>query len=185
MPYNPDIHNRRSIRLKGYKYTQPGAYFVTICTHQRQCLFGEIISEKMHPNLCGQVVVACWQKISDHFSHVALDEFVLMPNHWHGIIVIKDWIENKQEIQFPMQGSMNSEISEEYPRPLLGTIVRNFKSVSARKVNQINRSSGISIWQRNYYEHIIRDEAALINIREYIMMNPSRWDSDRENPLNT
>ena len=162
MPYNPEIHHRRSIRLQGYDYTQLGAYFVTICTYQKQCLFGEITNEEMYPNLCGQVVIGCWKNLSSYFPHIQLDEFVLMPNHWHGIIMIGEY-----------KGNI---------LPTLGTIIRNFKSISARKINQINQLSGTPIWQRNYYEQIIRDEVALQNIREYILMNPSRWESDRENP---
>jgi putative transposase len=162
MPYNPDIHHRRSIRLQGYDYAQLGAYFLTICTHRKQCIFGEIANGEMYPNFLGQVVISQWKAIPHHFPYVLLDEFVLMPNHFHGIIVIN--------------GTSPEENSS------LAAIVRNFKSISARKINQINQSLGTPIWQRNYYEHIIRDEEALYNIREYILMNPSRWESDRENP---
>jgi REP element-mobilizing transposase RayT len=175
MPYNPDIHHRRSIRLKEYDYTQIGAYFVTICTHQRQCLFGEIIDGEMHPNLSGQVVISRWRNIPHHFSSIKLDEFIVMPNHLHGIIIISDGLRNQKGKALPLRGTDNGS---------LGAIVQNFKSISTRKINQINRSSGTPVWQRNYYEQIIHDEIALDNIKKYIITNPSHWKSDRENPVN-
>jgi putative transposase len=186
MPYNPNIHHRRSIRLPGYDYTQAGAYFVTICTHQRQHLFGEIIDGQMYLNLCGQVVVSRWQNIPHHFPCVKLDEFILMPDHLHGIIVIGDG--QGEGIAFPDGGSLDLESFQGNAMPLrgtetdsLGAIVQNFKSVSTRKINQINRSPRTPVWHRNYHERIIRDETALQNIRRYIAANPSKWEGDREN----
>ncbi len=185
MPYNPNIHHRRSIRLPGYDYTQAGAYFVTICTHQRQHLFGEIIDGQMHLNLCGQVVVSRWQNIPRHFPRVKLDEFVLMPDHLHGIIAIGGG-DGEEGIAFPDGESISSQVLGGNAMPLrgtetdsLGAIVQNFKSVSTRKINQINRSAGTPVWHRNYHERIIRDETALHNIRRYIAANPSKWESDR------
>jgi putative transposase len=90
MAYDPEKHHRRSIRLKGYDYTQPGAYFITICTHGRECLFGEIIDGEMHLNEAGQIVVQTWQDLPNHVPNVQLDAFVVMPNHVHGIIIITD-----------------------------------------------------------------------------------------------
>ncbi len=186
MPYNPNSHHRRSIRLQGYDYTQAGAYFVTICTHQRQHLFGEIIDGQMHLNLCGQVVVSRWQNIPRHFSRVKLDEFVLMPDHLHGIIVIGAG----EGIAFPDGGSISTKVFAGNAMPLrgtgtdsLGAIVQNFKSVSTRKINQINRSASTPICQRNYHERIISAETALHNIRQYIAANPLKWEGDREDPF--
>jgi putative transposase len=183
MPYNPNIHHRRSIRLRGYDYTQAGAYFVTICTHQRQRLFGEIVDGEMHLNLCGQVVASRWQNIPRHFPCVKLDEFVVMPDHLHGIIVIDD---GEEGIAFLERGSISSQVFKGNAMPLrgtetdsLGAIVQNFKSVTARKINQINRSSQTPIWQRNYHERIIRDEIAFHNIKRYIAANPLKWSRDR------
>jgi putative transposase len=183
MPYNPNIHHRRSIRLQGYDYTQVGAYFVTICTYQRQRLFGEIVDGEMNLNLCGQVVVSRWQNIPRHFPCVKLDEFVLMPDHLHGIIVIGEG----EGIAFPDGGSLDLDSFQGNAMPLrrtetdsLGAIVQNFKSVSTRKTNQINRSAGTPVWHRNYHERIIRDEMALKNIRRYIAANPLKWEGDRD-----
>ena len=90
MPYDPGRHHRRSIRLRGYDYTSAGAYFITICAHRRECLFGEVVDGVMRLNVYGRVVDACWQAIPDHFPHVMLDVYVIMPNHVHGIIAIVD-----------------------------------------------------------------------------------------------
>jgi REP element-mobilizing transposase RayT len=124
MAYNPDIHHRRSIRLQGYDYSQSGAYFVTICTFQRQHLFGEIRDRTMQLNVVGQMVSAIWQNIPQHFSSVELDEFILMPDHLHGIIIISEEIKKSNS---------------------LPTIIQNFKSISTRKINRINQNSSVSI----------------------------------------
>jgi REP element-mobilizing transposase RayT len=153
MAYNPEIHHRRSIRLQGYDYSKSGAYFVTICTFQRQHLFGEIRDRTMQLNVVGQMVSAIWQNIPQHFSSVELDEFILMPDHLHGIIVISEEIEKSNS---------------------LPTIIQNFKSISTRKINRINQNSSVSIWQRNYYERIVRGEKELHSLREYIVTNPEK-----------
>jgi REP element-mobilizing transposase RayT len=178
MPYNPDLHHRRSIRLQGYDYTKAGVYFVTICTYQRLCLFGEIIKGQMQLNLIGQTVIALWKDIPKHFSNVELDEFILMPDHLHGIIIISQ--------QEPSPNFPNKKYAATGTQPnSLGAIVQNFKSISTRKINRINRSPRNFIWQRNYHEQIIRDESTLQNVRQYIGDNPLKWQSDRQinNPL--
>ncbi|MFZ4554848.1 MAG: REP-associated tyrosine transposase [Pseudanabaena sp.] len=155
MSYNPEIHHRRSIRLQGYDYSQSGAYFITICTFQRQHLFGEVNNGEMQLNVIGQVISAIWQKIPQHFPNVKLDEFVLMPDHLHGIIVILEQADKSHS---------------------LVTIMQNFKSISTRKINKINQNSGVPIWQRNYYERIVRDDQELHRLREYILANPESWE---------
>jgi putative transposase len=154
MSYNPEIHHRRSIRLQGYDYSQSGAYFVTICTFQRQHLFGAVNNGEMQLNVTGQIVSAIWQKIPQHFPNVEIDEFILMPDHLHGIIVISEQAE--QSIS-------------------LATIIQNFKSISTRKINKITQNSGVSIWQRNYHERIVRNDQELHCLREYILTNPENW----------
>ncbi len=153
MSYNPEIHHRRSIRLQGYDYTNSGIYFVTICCYQRQNLFGSVNNGKMETNVIGQIVSNLWQKIPQHFLNVELDEFILMPDHLHGIIII----------------------SESTGKSSLANTVQNFKSVSSRKINRINKNYGVSIWQRNYYEKIVRTEQELENLRDYIQNNPANW----------
>ncbi len=154
MAYNPEIHHRRSIRLQGYDYSKSGAYFVTICTFQRQHLFGEVNNGEMQLNVTGQIISAIWQKIPQHFPNVELDQFILMPDHLHGIIVILEQAETLYS---------------------LATIIQNFKSISARKINKINQNLGVSIWQRNYHERIIRNDQELHRLREYVLTNPENW----------
>ncbi|MFM5987826.1 MAG: transposase [Sphaerospermopsis kisseleviana] len=210
MSYNPEIHHRRSIRLKGYDYSQIGAYFVTICTHQRNCLFGEIVDGEMKLNTNGEVAKGCWLSIPRHFQNVELDEFVIMPNHVHGIIIIVN-SEAKQDFSqsfsdgkgealanfnYQQQQNLSSQcfaptvpgikqvkINGTKPQSV-AAIIQNYKSVSTRRVNRINKAQGNVIWQRNFHEHIIRNEEELKNIRQYIVNNPINWAEDEENPVN-
>jgi len=189
MTYDPNRHNdpfdkvqgRRSIRLKGYDYSRAGAYFVTICTHQRQCLFGDIVDGDMRLNALGEIARQCWLAIPDHFPHARLDEFVIMPNHVHGIIWIVDDVRADAA---NVVGAKNfSPLQNQYPHgtsKTIGSIVRGFKIGVTKWARQ--HANVHTVWQRNYYEHIIRDEKSLNRIRQYIMSNPMRWHLDRENP---
>jgi len=172
--YNPDIHHRRSIRLREYDYRGAGAYFVTICAFQRECLFGEVVGGEMRSNATGMVVEACWRVISTHFHNVLLDEFVVMPNHFHGIL----------HVVGEKQGSSASPLRDGTLSGSLGAIIQNFKSVSTRKINKLRNNPGCPVWQRNYYEHVVRNEADLTSIREYIANNPLKWEFDENNPAN-
>jgi len=260
--YDPDKHQRRSIRLQGYDYTLPGAYFVTIVTHGRELLFEDTVLHR--------VVETYWQRIPGHTLHVELDEWVVMSNHLHGIIVItnpivgathsprnppmkrfhgpatgfqseKDQHGNASPLPstgpsprnpstkrphgpatilqseqdqhgnaspLPSTGPSPLNPSTERPHgpatilqserdqhwnasPLpptglspgsLGAIIGNFKSVTTRRINRVRHSPGLRVWQRNYYERIIRNERELNAIRQYIHDNPARWDADEENP---
>lgn len=156
-----DVHHRRSIRLQGYDYTQGGAYFVTICTKNRACLLGRVVDGKIAMNDAGQMVQSVWDGLRERFPTVALDQFVVMPNHVHGILILVG-------AQFIA------------PNTSLGEIIRAFEAVATRQI----RLAGLQEfrWQRNYYEHIIHDEKSLNRIREYIATNPLRWELDRENP---
>ena len=179
MPYDPNRHHRRSIRLKSYDYSQVGAYFVTICTHKRSCLFGDIVDGEMQLNDIGFVVRQCWLEIPSHFPHVALDAFIIMPNHIHGIL----WIVETPETVGAKNCSPLPPSSTQHLRgtsKTIGSIVRGFK-IGVIKLARRNTGTNI-VWQRNYYEHIIRNEEDLNTIRRYIMENPLRWHIDRENP---
>jgi REP-associated tyrosine transposase len=167
MTYNPEIHHRRSIRLKEYDYSQSGAYFVTVCAWKEECLFGEIKNGEMLLNKYGGIVRNCWDDLPNHYQHAQLDEFVIMPNHVHGIIVLK------------VGAGFKPAPTKQYGLP---EIVRAFKAFSSRRINDIRDTCGISIWQRNYYERIIRGEKDLHSIREYIRYNPLKWEEDEENP---
>ena len=177
MCYDPERHHRRSIRLKGYDYTQPGAYFVTICTYDRRCLFGRIVDGAMRLNLFGKIVRDEWFKTSQVRQNVVLypHEFVVMPNHIHGIIRIVGNLVGAQRRCAPTCRINVTPGS-------LGAIVRAFKSATTRRINQIRNTLGQPVWQRDYYEHIIRNEDELDRIRGYIVDNPPRWHLDRENP---
>jgi len=172
-------HHRRSIRLKGYDYTQPGAYFVTICTQDRQHLFGEVVDGEMRLNEAGEIVCAAWFKTAQLRSYVVLheDEFVVMPNHVHGIIWIVDDDGGATRRVAPTQ---NNRPAGPVPGSI-GAIVGQFKSTVARRVNELRSTPGVPVWQRNYYEHIIRNDRALNIIRRYIAENPLRWHLDRNN----
>ena len=156
MKYDPQIHHRRSIRLAGHDYSQAGAYFITICTHK-----GDL---SLQDESVREVVRSAWCGLPDRFPGVALDEFVIMPNHIHGIIVLAG-------------GAASGA-------PTLERIVRAFKSISAIGANRVLGRSNRPFWQRNYYEHIIRDDEELNAIRQYILDNPRNWPDDPENPSN-
>ncbi|MDY6938804.1 MAG: transposase [Cyanobacteriota bacterium] len=162
MKYDPEKHHRRSIRLKGYDYSQNGAYFVTICTWQRQHLFGNIVDRKMQVSNYGHIIQLHWQNLVKYYPYLELDEFVVMPNHLHGILVLTD-----------------NQDSRSIERHGLSEIIRGFKTFSSRKINQTRNLRGVPVWQRSYYEHIIRNEKSLHNIRKYIVDNPLNWAQDK------
>jgi REP element-mobilizing transposase RayT len=204
MDHSSKRYHRRSIRLKGYDDTQPGAYFVTLCTHDRVCLFGEVVEGQMRLNELGEIVCQCWLAIPDHFPQTALDAFVIMPNHVHGILWIVDaatddivGATHASPLQLqPLQPQHpTSPLQPQYPtlplrlvsspgpkRQSIGAIVGSFKSAASKRINERRGTPGAPVWQRNYYEHIIRSEDSLARIREYIAENPLRWHLDRENP---
>ena len=172
MKFDPDRHHRRSIRLRGYDYRQAGTYFVTICTHHRECTLGAIHNRKVNLSPIGQIAERCWCALPEHFTFVDLDAFVIMPNHLHGIINIKD----------RGSGTMTALDDARTLAPAKGTqaaslaaLVQNFKSVSTRKINHLPKSAGTPVWQRGYYERVVRDQTELGRIRRYIEANPERW----------
>ena len=185
--------NRQSIRLHGYDYSQSGAYFVTICVQDLQCLFGEMVNSKMVLNDAGQMIESIWSELPERFPHVKLDKFVIMPNHFHGIMVFR----GGESCIRPKTGEQSTgemgEIGEHKVRPYgtlpgtLGRIMQAFKSITTHKyIAGIKQKQWPpfpgKLWQRNYYEHIVRDENELNDIRRYIMDNPKKWNLDRENP---
>lgn len=190
MPYDPQKHHRRSIRLKGYNYTRPGMYFVTICVQNRECLFGNVVGGEMRLNDWGQAVMAVWEELDRHFPRLTLDASIVMPNHMHGILMLGGAAGRRTGEASAIQTPYNSETPGADASPLpngtqpgsLAAIVQNFKSVSARRINALRGTPGARLWQRNYWEHIIRDEADLARIREYIHNNPLRWAEDGLHP---
>lgn len=182
--YNPDIHHRRSIRLQGYDYAQVAAYFVTICTLNRQYFFGEVIDGEMWLNDQGRIVEEEWAQTAVVRPNVVLDAFVVMPNHVHGIVVIQndpDTIVGAQRA-VPLQRPIR-QFGTMAPGSL-PAIVRSFKSAVTKRINEMRETPGISIWQRNYYERIIRNAHELDRVREYITNNPMHWAEDENNRMN-
>ncbi len=176
VPYDPERFHRRSIRLKGYDYTQAGAYFVTLCVVSRECLFGEVVEGVMHLSDLGRIVAAQWNAIPTHFPNASLDVAVVMPNHHHGILVLDG--SHPHGPRHPQHQDRRPHGTEPGS---LGSVLQNFESVATRKVNRLRGTPGWQLWQRNYYEHVIRDEEEANRIRAYILSNPARWASDREN----
>jgi len=174
MVYNSDIHHRRSIRLKGYDYSQPGLYFVTICTQNREHLFGEIADGEMVLNEFGKIARNEWMKTAEIRDNVELLEYVIMPNHIHGIILLNDMDDRR--------GTARRAPTMQFGKPIprsLPTIIRSFKSAVTKKINILRNMPGVPVWQRNYYEHIIRNEKSYYQIAEYIRNNPLKWQDDR------
>ena len=180
------FHSRHSIRLPGYDYTQAGAYFVTICARERECLFGEVADGKMRMNKYGEIIQRTWNDLPNHYQGVELGAFIIMPNHVHGIVSIVGAIHESPlhvtHQQSPERRNKTSDILQRR-RMLLSRIVGRFKMVSAKRINEQREMTGVPLWQRNYYEHIVRDEESLARIKEYISNNPNQWDLDRENPM--
>ena len=234
MRFDPERHRRRSMRLKGYDYSQAGAYFVTICTQGRACLFGEVVDGEMRLNDAGRMVVAEWERLPALFPNVVLDAFVVMPNHIHGIVILTDPADDATDgataIGATISGATTggaatggattrvapttagddatpvgaglvpapstpaqsvpapSTPAPSVPAPTLGDVIGAFKSRVTVEYTRGVKTLGWTpfdkrLWQRNYYEHIIRNEETLNCIRRYIAENPIRWAFDRENPF--
>ncbi len=176
MVYNPEKHHRRSIRLKGYDYAQPGAYFITICVRERECTLGDVADGKMVLSGFGQIAAKSWQWLAEQYPYVTLDAWVVMPNHLHGIIVIND---------NDCRGASRCAPTEpRIKRKPLGQLIGAFKTVSTKHISQMRDTAGAPFWQRGFYEHIVRNKRDLDAIRQYIADNPLRWQLDRDNPQN-
>jgi putative transposase len=164
---------RHSIRLPEYDYSQAEAYFVTLCVHERACLFGEIVGGAMQLNECGALVASEWSRTAVIRPQVVLDEFVVMPNHFHGIVMLE--VSRRGVLPY-------ARPSFQSPSQTIGAVIRGFKSATTKRINEIRGTVGVAVWQRNYYEHVIRHENELTRIREYVVNNPLQWSLDRENP---
>jgi putative transposase len=177
---------RKTVRLREYDYSQPGEYFVTICTKNHECIFGSIVKGKMDMNKRGRIVDRCWEGIPEYFPYVGLDEYDILlhalriaviglrlPNHFHGIIIIN-------EMDMHCRGEMTSPLQ----KPTLGIIVAYFKYQSTKLLNESQGTPDAKVWQRNYYDRIIRDEKELQNMRDYIVNNVLTWAFETEHPEN-
>ena len=226
------FRNRKSIRLRNWDYSSPGAYFITLCVKDREWLFGEVQNGKMMLNQYGEIADAYWRKISDIRNYVRLDEYIVMPNHFHGIIILKPSFvgatdpvareegkketlvatdpvarkEKKREFNWATgsvaptseekeknraTGSVAPAKSRKEDRPRgplpgsIGAIIGQYKSVVTKTINELRRTPGRDVWQRDYYDHIGRYDRELYRIRVYIRNNPMQWEFDEENPPRT
>jgi REP element-mobilizing transposase RayT len=173
---NGQARRRGPVRLKEYDYSQPGAYFVTICVNGHRCMFGEVTEDEMRLNDSAQIVCKCWNDLPRHYPHVQTDAFVVMPNHVHGIIMLIETNVGAGLRPAPTGSGMGIE------RHGLSEIVRAFKSFSARRINELQRTPGTRVWQRGYYERVVRNDEELNRIRRYIADNPARWSDDKYHP---
>lgn len=171
MTCDPHVHHRRSVRLEGYNYSWAGAYSVTICAHGRKQLFGRIVDSGIRLSPYGRIIERQWKALPSHYPSVALDSFVIMQNHLHGIIVLT------------LSDFSQAGRTECIPTPhSLGEIVRGFKALCSREINELPGSTGNPVWQRDYYEHVIRSKTSLNAIRRYIEENVENWGFDPDNP---
>jgi REP element-mobilizing transposase RayT len=192
MSYNPVIHHRQSIRLKGYDYSQAGLYFVTLCVYGRACLFGRIENAEMILNDAGRAALQCWLEIPRHYPNVVLHEYVIMPNHVHGIVQIVDAMDGcddwdcRGEKFFaptyaptitPKNAPTDGQMVIRGTSRTIGSMLRGFKIGVTKWMRQ--NTNVQNVWQRNYYEHIIRNEQSYQNIAEYIVDNPAKWKEDK------
>lgn len=187
---NNPLPNRQSIRLKNYDYSQPGYYFITICTQDRIHRFGKIIDEKMQLNAAGEIVADEWEKTPIMRKNIQLDEWIIMPNHFHAIITVgarctrppnntrppnktRPLTENGRTVNGRMQSAPTDSLG------VLGDIVRGFKSSVTKRIRQLPNMNDTRLWQRNYWELILRNENELNHIRNYIRHNPQKWETDQ------
>ncbi|MCX6022532.1 MAG: transposase [Chloroflexi bacterium] len=167
---------RQSVRLPAHDYAGAGGYFITLVTHERQCVFGEIVDHTMHLSQYGEIVQKEWLRSGKMWMGIELDAWVVMPNHVHGVVIFTVGAETDQDTDKP-NGQMRRKPET------LGSFIAGFKASVTTQINTLRQSPGQPVWQRNYYEHVIRTENELDQIRDYIMGNPAKWDEDSENPV--
>jgi len=164
-------YRNESIRLPNYDYTSPGYYFVTICADNRNNYFGSIEDGVMQLSEFGKIAEFCWVEIPNHFKHAVLDEYIIMPNHIHAILILMDRKENS-----------SGQAQEAFGKPVvgsLGTILRSYKSAVTKMIHEKDIDSPKKIWQKGYYDRILRSEKGLFNVRRYINHNPKNWIKDK------
>ena len=166
-PYDPEIHHRRSIRLHGYDYRSDGTYFITLCTVDRSCRFGRVVDGEVVLSEECRIVDATWRWLASNHEYIQLGSYVVMPNHLHGIIA-----------RVADEGGSRTAPTSPAHKPL-GRLIGAFKTVSTKRVNELLRTPGDLLWQRNYWEHIVRTDDSMAKIEDYILNNPRTWESDQ------
>src|SRR3989338_720152 len=182
MNHPNNLPHRRSIRLQGYDYSQAGAYFVTICTQGKECLFGGMENGAVALNEYGCVVRDEWLKAAEFRTEIGGGEFVVMPNHFHGIVIIAEPTVGAIVRAIHESPLPNQSLRQQRRQMTLSKIIGRFKMLTAKRINEIHQLPGIPVWQRNYYEHVIRNEDDYRQIAEYIAGNPHRWAEDTLHP---
>src|SRR3990170_3258574 len=183
--FDPTSHHRRSIRLKGFDYTQPGVYFATMCTYQREAILGEIVAGEMQLNRLGRIAQQEWSRLPTRFPFLELGPFVIMPNHLHGILIITCRGTAENLTDSGSNETRRAPTREQFGNPVAGsipTIIRSYKASVSWRINRLRVRPAHPFWQRNYYERVVRDNAELNRIEEYVIDNPRRWEEDRLNP---
>ena len=163
-------------RLKGWDYSANGAYYITICVKDRQLIFGEIKDKKMILNHRGNIVKKCWFDLPNHYPNLILDAFVVMPNHIHGIMIIDNFVFEKNEIVHTGLKPVSTLNPKKHG---IFEFVRALKTFSSRKINEIDKTKGKKQWQSRFYDHIIRNDKEMQRIQNYIIKNPENWDNDK------
>lgn len=170
----PILRTRKnSLRFPGYDYSQPGYYFVTISTKNNDQIFGIVENGKMTLNALGTITRKVWLELPNHYQ-CALGDSVVMPNHFHGILIIPP------SVRAGFKPARTEGGTEEKKRHSLSEIIRGFKTFTAREINIMRNTPGIPVWHRGFYDHIIRNERALNSIRDYILLNPVQWARDKQ-----
>lgn len=186
--YNPQIHRRRSIRLKDWDYTWGGWYYVTICAFDRKRIFGNVVNDEMVLNDYGKIAEQEWLRTAEIRNEVELDEFQVMPNHFHGIIIMNDAVGDvgadrvRPNRVRPQTNDIRPRTKLSRKPKSLGSILAGFKSAVTSRIIKLRHDDKVRVWQNNYYEHIIRNEQDLYRIREYIQNNPLKWALDEYYP---
>jgi REP element-mobilizing transposase RayT len=178
---DPEKHDRQSIRLRDFDYSQPGAYFITCVTHRRQCILGEVVGGETRLSAAGEVVWDTWNSLPARYPEIELGAAVVMPNHFHGIIQIA--VGAIHELPQPVGAVHEPPLQQPRRRMTLPLVMGYFKMNSAKRINELRCSTGLPVWQHNYYEHIIRNDDEHQKIHLYIDANPANWAEDEENPL--
>ena len=175
MAFDSDRHHRRSVRLKGYDYAQGGAYFVTVCIQHWECLLGDVVDGQMVLSEWGLIASEAWERVAQHWPTVGLDGFVVMPNHFHGIVVLGG---EEGGGTPPLQGAQVGG------GPTLGAVFAYWKYQTSKAINEMRQSPGARLWQRSFHDRVIRNDWMLTRGRAYIANNPVRWPEDVHNPAN-
>ena len=174
MPYDPELHHRRSIRLPHWDYAESGAYFVTLCAFERARLFGAVRDDQMGLNRIGEIVAEEWLRSAEIRSEIQLDDFVVMPNHLHAIVfIVRYGSDGGPAGGRPFSGTANRSLS---------ALIQGFKSSAARRIGRLQKTNSRPVWQRNYYERVLRNDRELERAREYVLDNPRKWAEDKNNP---